>query len=435
MSTRRTARALGTVALMVLGGCGSATLPPPLQGSPVVLTAPPEVALGGGYGDGHYTHLTGATFEFVHEGMEGHAARALTVPGAAALYARLAVHAGQAYFLVGAIDANEHWTLYRYHDVTGDGAPDASTQTLLIATGAPSYITDLAFTPGGSRCYLLDRRCQDVRLATDTNSDGWIDQLQATPFAMSETWPTLLSGRVLDAVSSAAVRVREFSSTQLADIALFPADVYTDTDADSVADTSDAETPFAVTPFITGPLPYAGQTSLLVGTPAHGTGPAIEIWTLDAAGGDVALLGSGTPTGAGEVGAVSVPLSPSLIEGQSLGVRFVRRTASQLQLQVLPALPQVVSVVPYFIATGTSATTVLLQGANFSASTSVTLIHSDGTTTTLVPTLLGPGTISVSVPGQSEGGGVTFRVRDPGEDPDHDALAGAVLCDPALLAD
>jgi len=66
------------------------------------------------------------------------------------------------HYLVGSIDANDTWSLFRFHDSTGDGVPDSSTQTLLFDTGTePAYITHMVADRNGADYYLLDRLCQD----------------------------------------------------------------------------------------------------------------------------------------------------------------------------------------------------------------------------------------------------------------------------------
>ncbi len=247
---------------------------------------------------------------------------------------------------------------------------------------------------------------------------------------MSSTWPGLLDAKYVDAASSTVLLAREFGSERWGHENMFETQRLEDSDDDGVADALTVIAPMALTPYVVDARPYAGQTALVIATRVYSASQAIEVWHLGAAEEDIVLLGSGVPTSEGAAGAASITLASALAEGQILGLRFVGNIETQQIVHVLPQLPQVVRATPHFIPTG-QAVTVVLHGANFTASTVVEFESESGATTTLTVTLINSTSISVTVPSQSTAGGVMYTVRDPGEDPEDDAHFSAVACDPA----
>ena len=197
------------------------------------------------------------------------------------------------HFLVGCIDASERWSLFRFHDATGDTIPDASTRVLLLDTGSSSaYVTYLARAPGSGTVYLLDRRCQDVLVATDTDSDGFPDHLDATPFAESAAHPALLRAHMLLAVDAwtidAPERIR-LSPDDRGAFARFQGDVLRlgDVNHDGRADTSSMWN-LDPSPSMYG-QPYEGQVGVKV---AGGQGAIAELWAVsELDNSPIALLG------------------------------------------------------------------------------------------------------------------------------------------------
>jgi hypothetical protein len=249
------------------------------------------------------------------------------------------------HYLIGFIDAAEKWSLFRFHDADGDTVPDESTKTLLFDSGtAPAYITYIARAPDSDTIYLLDRRCQDVWVAKDSDSDGFPEDLQSTPFAQSATYPALLDGRMLVVPEGGTVDVP--SNAFLVGYDDHPAyfdfmfDIYRleDTDANGVADTLSTWRHASSAPTLYG-RPYDGQTVLKI---AGTEGSLVEFWKVaELDDSPITLLGSVT-LGAGDW--TTMTLASGLSEDDSVRLNYSGTPDDGIVMRVWKDLPQMVNI-------------------------------------------------------------------------------------------
>ena len=124
--------------------------------------------------------------------------KTLTVPGAHVTLLERWEVSGADYLIVGTVDSSDVFELFRYHDSSGDGFPDASTETSIFGTSpSKAYVTSIAKIVGSDDVFVLDRRCQDILLVKDSNNDGWPNALNTAPFAKSDDHSNLLNARAL----------------------------------------------------------------------------------------------------------------------------------------------------------------------------------------------------------------------------------------------
>ena len=75
----------------------------------------------------------------------------LALPGAKVLGAWVLYVSDTEYLLVSTVDVSGIFSFYRYHDTSGDGAPDLSTQTLLVSSGSTEVYVTTALRFSGAR--------------------------------------------------------------------------------------------------------------------------------------------------------------------------------------------------------------------------------------------------------------------------------------------
>ena len=230
---------LFSLATIFIAACNDDTARTPIlrSQSQVLLQTPPETYSAGVFGFGLWsweTHEGVARVTFYPSSTQLGDEFSIDVPGVTAMVADTLLKDDTWYFLVGTIDQSEAFSLYRYRDDDGDGTPDASTETLLLSTTGPEYITSITEGEDGA-LYMLDRRCQDILVARDTNSDAWADSLQATPFALAQDFPDLLRGGYLVADGADQVRVYRMQPPT-GQLGQMPYYVLVDSDSDGIAD-------------------------------------------------------------------------------------------------------------------------------------------------------------------------------------------------------
>lgn len=380
---------------LALSGCGSGNpTPTTIQRSALVLTSPPTTCSVGEIGAWSWD-ATSDDDEIWFDGNGGQEST-IEVPGVGVLCARLIEKNDVIYLLAGVIRADESFALYRYHDSNADEAPDQSTETLLFSTGIEeAYVTSFSIGADG-RAFALDRRCQDILLITDANTDGWPDSLQMVPFAKSADFTELLDARFLLAHSTSVVGA--YLTEPHISVAAESQAVtkYEDTNADNVADTTEVSGATSLNPRATL-RPYAGQTSVDLYADLNAVGKLAQVWKLDSSGSDVAMLGSVTLTGTDGRGIGTAPLSPALVLGDRVAFRFAGEAGNQMITEVVEAWPQIRHWSPPAVYEGV-ATTLTVYGANFQATMTLKLMKPDGSLQTQAFTLVNDGEMTVALP-------------------------------------
>lgn len=357
------------------------------QQSRVVLTSAPEVVTGGAWvGLSGFAFVTDCTDCIrVMSGTSAAAWQEVRVGGAKVLWADVWEVSGTVYLVASVIDSSDITSFYRYHDSGSDGLPDESTETLLFSSGtSPMYVTDVVWDEDEGLAYILDRRCQDVRVAEDTNSDGWPDTLRTAAFALSQDHSGLLNVlSITPTVNGIAGSFLE-SSPALGGGAGTTLLMY-DPDGDLEADTVVLQLGQYGAPVTRG-APYDGQSQVAVTGGPSAAGATAQIWELDSNLDDVTLLGSVV---LGSDGTGTVSLSRSLDEDEKIGVRFSGGAESQRIPTVLDDRPQLLGVDPDLIPMG-QATAVTVEGVNLTSATLLRVydIASDTTTSLSVATLV-----------------------------------------------
>jgi hypothetical protein len=388
--------------------------------SQAVLDSPPGVVLGGWVNGWVFTvDEDSTTIEFANSSGE-HEDTSIVVPGEHLLLVETAFEADTVYLLAGALDAAERLKLYRYHDATSDGAPDASTQVLLLTSTEAMYVTDISRTDDGTT-YMLDLRCQDVLVATDTNADDWPDQVVSTPFARSADFPKLLHTNAIRFTSSGkllAMVDRQMEALHL------PHDIYVDTNADLVAD-SHVVGPEGNRPIGMGGFLRADQDEVELEAES---GQVVQVWELDAGGATVSQIGSAT---AGAGGAVSITLSRSLVAEERIGIKYASESHVQIDQVVISQIPQILRLDPQSVETNQN-TTVHLYGRDFTTTMTVQLVDGAGTVHGLAASFIDSSHVTVTTPSIAAEGLVMIYAFEASEDPDMVGARGMTLlvCEP-----
>jgi hypothetical protein len=367
------------VLICVSLGCAGEATQPEIRRSALILESPHLVCDAGEIGP--YWWYIGAEDAqgaslghayFVHQSQS--ATGSLTVAGETCALCGFTwvTSTGGPYFLLGTLDANEQFSLFRFHDSSGDGIPDLSTQVLLLDSGtSPSYVTYLSRPGTSSRLFLLDARCQDILLATDTNQDGWPDTVSGTPFAMADSYPILATAQLIRAVSDVEVMVpsggiwhwtREANTVHRN--AARPFYRYVDEDSDGIADDEVFVSSVHVSrPHMIG-SPYGNQVILVV---QGASGRTAQVWRLADDLEPIEELGSAVLL----ANPVDIALSEPLTTGELVGVRYSDDEDSLSIDVVRETGPQVLSIdgVPLT----TDGGTITLHGENLTSSMTVVL--------------------------------------------------------------
>ncbi len=275
------------------------------------------------------------------------------------------------YLVVGVLDGDDRYTIYRLHDSTEDGRPDFDTATVLLSFSEPCYITSASILENG-RAFLLDRRCQDVLLATDTGGDGWPDSVATAPFAMSDNFAALLEARSVSASSISKVSTTRVTNASGMLGGLITRTHYEDSDGNESADAESVTRPVIGTPIPVG-KPYDGQTSVFV---LGLEGWTIEIRHVDAEGNVGDSLGSGTIDATNEV---EIELSSALVEGDALLYKRVDAGAGdgdRIALRVDSDRPQITATDPAVFTSGATQT-LEVEGFRFVTGTTFHLRRGD----------------------------------------------------------
>jgi hypothetical protein len=328
---------------------------------------------------------------------------------------------------VGGVTSSDAFRLYRMNDATGDGIPDGCTLTLVFSTApASAYVTSVARSLSGNTAYILDRRCQDICVVEDTNSDGWPDSVVSTPFALSSTFPSLLDARsiTVEVHGDAVTVVARPEGPGVASPALqrggtFVA--YADTNGDGVADTETFGTSDDRLPQLDvahGGVPFDGQTTLRTYSPEAAEGKTVQVATIDQNGDDIAVLGSAVVDAAGYS---NVAMSPALAQGDSIAIRYATSPADRSVWVVRPQVPQLLRVTSG-LGDPASANSVSISGLGLVAGMSVYYLTpraTDASQAVGVPFSLNSSTeVVVSLPllaGAEDIGMMTFFATGQGQ--------------------
>jgi len=322
--------------------------------------------------------------------MTGAAELTLTTAGNGVILAAVRQIGSVPYLILGVNDAQDVFHLQSVHDADGDGILDLSTLVTHFTTGStPAYFTSMAVVDDA--WYFLDRRCQDVRLAIDTNADGLPNTLAATPFARSADYSFLLEARSIGSKTEGVVMAAPV------DLAAVPGHesgwaVYTDSDLNGVAESESLEAARTLAPIVRG-HPFAGQTKLYVHA-GHAVGQTAEVWLLDENGLDDTLLGSAA-LASGAWGGVT--LSPALSLDAVIAVRFTNGQAAQREFDVDAPLPQIYSTTPASISRG-QHTALALEGQGFAAGMTVAIRTASGTLHVMTATVTDSEQATVALP-------------------------------------
>ncbi len=372
---------------------------PSIQQSSVALNSPPDVVSTSGLvADDDFMFLTdGSACVRVSKGDLSSTSQEVNVTGSKVLWADKWEVDSVAYLVVSVVDASDIASLYRYHDSDSDGLPDESTETLLFHSGtAKMYITDGVWGGEDGHLYFLDRRCQDIQVAEDTDDDGWPDTICSTAFALSSAHPELLGVRSIAPEMTGLVGEiygPNAGGAQLVGGARF---VMYDADDDLVAEAFFYEPGQMLAPSTWG-VPYSGQTSIDVDGGTGSNGSTAEIWEVDANYDDVASLGSVV---LGSDGKGTITLSRALVEDEVLSVRFDGKEDDHHLPVVMGDQPQLLELVydnPLPLA---AATTITMKGLNLTLGMTVRVrdVAKDTESDLAVATLVSSTEATVTIP-------------------------------------
>ena len=425
--------------ILLVSGCGagdsfgSQASP---RSSPVLLQEPPPVCDSGGFSDAVKWHIgdDSSLVEMVHVETAVQATLDLSPEQQVLCVASWESTSGVPHLLVGTIDSSERFSLFAFHDADSDGLPDLSTQSLLFTqpSGEKAYITSVARSFDQSTVYLLDRRCQDIRQATDTNSDGLPDSLETQAFALSASIAGLVDvaqivsgdpGHVSGALRTVFTPTKDLASSLLR----YPRLSLEDTNADGVVDVATvvSNPPAPLVPGLDG-APFHGQTTVSVRGQA---GETVECWLLDASGAFSSMLGSLTlPTSGWEPMTVA-----ALFEGSVIALRFASQPPTvAVRRRVRGAWPQITSVSPYSIEE--SGGTFVVEGSYLSTTMLATLWTQGGTVSHQLTFTLQSGTVAtLTVPtlDPDDVGSAAIMIKEPSQP----ATAGASVRRVAIVED
>ncbi len=272
------------------------------------------------------------------------------------------------HWLVGCVNQAGTFTLFRTDlvaNTNGDRLPDSTTTVALLDSGAvPMYASQLVRIGSTGTVFMLDRRCQDIIKASDTNADGFPDSIGVAPFAEASEFPVLLNAQILVAESDSALSV-VLGSSRLGFYSRFGTlynhrgsyQRFTDADSDGVADANVQWTKPDPAPSLWVNLLEVGQTAIKI----QGTvGEGVQIWKMDAQLAPSQLLASQQLSAGWNTLTVA-----ALTEGTWVRINYTARPESGLLKRALPASVQLHSVEPYYLNVDGDSATVL--GVNFPA--------------------------------------------------------------------
>ena len=245
------------------------------------------------------------------------------------------------YWLVGCVSSSGTFTLYRFtieEQANGDILPTIGSKRKLFDSGpTPMYVTEIERIPDTRSVVMLDRRRQDIVLATDTDGSGFPDTIASRPFAEASRFPTLLDAQILIPTSTAEVRAILGSSSydyitqrKLRETHQGYVERYIDTDTDSVADeTSRFKIPDRA-PLLSVQKLVHGQTTIEL---RGEKGRVTEVWKLGEDFKQDVRLAVCTMSGTWDV----LTLDTALTSGQVIQVGYAGQTKTALQRTVVSA--------------------------------------------------------------------------------------------------
>ncbi len=382
------------VLAMGIGGCGSSepTPPAPRLTSPLVLSEPPTYVSGHGpIGSAEFFFGGGISgVEILPEAGTGVSKFSVSIPGEQILMALVHLAGGTEYLLVGAIDTNEKFVLHRVHDSDDDGVVDASTLTSVFDSGTEK-IYGMSLAVEGDRWYLLDRRCQDVRLILDTDSDGLADAWKSTPFAKSADHSELLETRHLIKPSS-GTGVDAYSTLHEQPEAEPGRVELRDSNSDDVSDTATTIAPKSITPVIYGHL-FSGQDKVKVQAD-YGSGQTAQVWDVDGSGDPSNLLGSILLS---DDEFTEISLSRALVLDEEIVIKFSDPGAEEEVLEVGEDEPQYIDLSTVNLPIG-QVNTIEVEGYGFTSTTTYTLETKDEQSITIAATFNSSTSVTLAVP-------------------------------------
>ncbi len=390
--------------LVLLNACTGSTPAPSLTRSAQVLTTTPDAFVQGSFQDGDaapvFLYLASSEDgQVLFEAIDDGAQTCIDTESNAILWGDSWRVADTTWFVVSVVMADETARVLRYKDVDGDGAPDESSKEEIATSGTePAYITSVTRVDNedASAVFVLDSRCQDIWVASDTDSDGWADELETTAFAMSADYSEILKAAGIVAfdhdgidhamvITSGIVR----GSSRVEGYMLY------DDDGDGSADRVESSTQPSPTPSSYGRL-YHGQSTVTVLGGYSADGRIVEAWELGEQGEDVVLLSSATFAASN---VLTMSLTRSLAQGEQIGLRFADGGIQFIQT-VAAAEPQVLGTgVSRYTTTDLEVPqTITLTGLNFVSTMIVTVLGPDGTLSTAAPTVLTSTEATITLP-------------------------------------
>ncbi len=415
-------------AAAITSGCGNAdestSSVRAIALSPVLLSEPPPQArlvVFQAASPGARWRATGGTYggEVLLEHVSEDEPEVTLAPSGAEMVTYLAKveRAGVQYLVAATLDANNTPSIHRWHDSSGDGVPDASTETLLLALPTiEMYLTGGGFVDS-DEAFLFDSRCGDILWATDSNADGWIDSIAATPFASSANFPILeklagLQTLAADSSSSVSVALANLDGSSMAVSACMHW-TFEDSDDDNVADSVTPDVQDVASRPVIFAHAFDGQVDLRV---RYRAGETVRVYTLDTAGDPDVLLGSVTLVGDDFE---SASLQPALVAGDDILVTAgTDATSPNRVYDVRDARPQLVAAAPSIFKLGDGTTHLDVYGASMNSSMTVYLVTAAGTQTQLTYTYTSAGVITVTLPAltASDVGVATIYALESGQD-------------------